>query len=167
MLFVLLRGISPTISWVLYYFALWVLSSFDLWCFNKFSSSKPAAASCLLLSTPVTLSWCTVSTQQTMDDNEWIQISLSAQSCSHNFRNKLLTFANETKYNALRNVIPCWRCNTQKGTYLHMLWSCEGWQNSGKEYYFISERHRLSLLPGFVFLEMLILETVIRRHCET
>jgi hypothetical protein len=49
--------------------------------------------------------------------------------------------------------------------YLHMLWSCEGWLNSGKEDVLLSHYvYRFSRLPGFVFTEMFILETVIRSN---
>ena len=55
----------------------------------------------------------------------------------------------------------CWRCKTQKGPFLHILWSCEHWLNSGKEYFLLSQHVlRFSLLPVFVCLEMLIVETV-------
>jgi hypothetical protein len=47
----------------------------------------------------------------------------------------------------------CWRCKTQKGTYLRMLWSCEGWLNSGKEYVLLSQDcYRISLILVFCLL---------------
>lgn len=56
---------------------------------------------------------------------------------------------------------------TQKGKYFHMLWSCEGWLNSGKEYALSSQHvYRFSLLLVFVCLEMLILETYLKEQCN-
>ena len=110
------------------------------------------------------------------DDDEWIQVCLNAQSCSYNLRHKWLQFKTihrtyymPVKLNIMHSeVVFCWRCKAQKGTYLHMLWSCEGWLNSDKEYVLLSKYvYRFSLLPVFVCVEMLILETVIRRNCVT
>ena len=70
----------------------------------------------------------------------------------------------ETELHALGNIFPCWRGKTQKGTYLHMLWSCEGWLNSGKEYVILPQYvYRSSL---FVCLQMLILETYQKKLCN-
>ena len=45
-----------------------------------------------------------------------------------------------------------------------MLWSCKGWLNSGKQYVILSLHvYRFTLLIGFVCLEMLILETYLKK----